>query len=183
MAARAAPARCFGTTASCASEKAFGMYPGDAKIPFVSALEFSPAEPEERWPAFRLMEEDGSFREGVDQPDLTREELTEMYTTMVRLQAMDQIFYDAQRQGRISFYMTSSGEEGTHVGCAHALDDGDMIFGQYRETGVLMHRGFTLQQFADQCFSNDGDPAKGRQMPVHYGSKVTRREGEGEGAG
>ena len=31
-------------------------------------------------------------------------------------------------------------------------------------------RGFTLQQFADQCFSNIGDPAKGRQMPVHYGS-------------
>ena len=76
LAARAAPARCFGATASCASEKAFGMYPGDAKIPFVSDLEFSPAEPEERWPAFRLMEEDGSFREGVDQPDLTREELT-----------------------------------------------------------------------------------------------------------
>ena len=39
--------------------------------------------------------------------------------------------------GRISFYMTSFGEEATHFGTAAALDMDDMIFGQYRETGVL----------------------------------------------
>ncbi|RHY99531.1 hypothetical protein DYB26_000205 [Aphanomyces astaci] len=47
----------------------------------------------------------------------------------------------------------------------------DMVFAQYREAGVLMYRGFTLDQFADQLFSNEGDLGKGRQMPVHYGSK------------
>lgn len=47
----------------------------------------------------------------------------------------------------------------------------DIIYGQYREAGVLMWRGFTLQQFADQCFSNCDDKGKGRQMPVHYGDK------------
>jgi 2-oxoisovalerate dehydrogenase E1 component alpha subunit len=46
-----------------------------------------------------------------------------------------------------------------------------MVFAQYREMGVLMYRGFTLQQLADQCFSNESDNGKGRQMPVHYGSK------------
>ena len=61
-------------------------------------------------------------------------------------------------------------EGGIHVGSAAGLSDDDMIYAQYREAGVLMWRGFTLQQFADQCFSNVGDPAKGRQMPVHYGS-------------
>ena len=35
-----------------------------------------------------------------------------------------------------------------------------------------MWRGFTLGQFTDQCFSNDRDLGKGRQMPVHYGSKA-----------
>ena len=34
---------------------------------------------------------------------------------------MDSIFYDAQRQGRISFYMTSYGEEAIHIGSAAAL--------------------------------------------------------------
>jgi len=85
---------------------------------------------------------------------------------------MDTIFQNAQRQGRISFYMTSSGEEATHVGSASALNLKDVILAQYRETGILMWRGFTLQQFADQCFSNAGDLGKGRQMPVHYGSRA-----------
>lgn len=83
---------------------------------------------------------------------------------------MDNIFYDAQRQGRISFYMTSYGEEAIHIGSSAALSGRDMVFAQYREQGILMWRGFSLMQFADQCFSNAGDPGKGRQMPVHYGS-------------
>ena len=37
--------------------------------------------------------------------------------------------------------------------------------------GVLMWRGFSLDQFMDQCYGNNADLAKGRQMPVHYGSK------------
>lgn len=38
-------------------------------------------------------------------------------------------------QGRISFYMTNYGEEGTHIGSAAALDARDIVFGQYREAG------------------------------------------------
>lgn len=40
---------------------------------------------------------------------------------------MDTILYDVQRQGRISFYMTNFGEEGTHVGSAAGLKDEDMV--------------------------------------------------------
>jgi len=35
-----------------------------------------------------------------------------------------------------------------------------------------MWRGFSLDQFTDQCFSNDADLGKGRQMPVHYGCRA-----------
>ena len=38
-------------------------------------------------------------------------------------------------------------------------------------SGVLMHRGFSLLQFMHQCYGNSKDIGKGRQMPVHYGSK------------
>lgn len=48
----------------------------------------------------------------------------------------------------------------------------DTVFAQYREQGVLFWRGFTLQDAADQCFSNASDMGKGRQMPVHYGSNL-----------
>ena len=37
-------------------------------------------------------------------------------------------------------------------------------------SGVLMYRGFTLDQFCDQCYGNAGDLGKGKQMPIHYGS-------------
>ena len=36
--------------------------------------------------------------------------------------------------------------------------------------GVLMYRGFSLDQFMHQCYSNCMDGGKGKQMPVHYGS-------------
>ena len=100
----------------------------------------------------------------------TKEQVIRMYTLMNRLHAFDQVFYDAQRQGRISFFMTSFGEEAAAIGSAAGLDRDDLVFAQYREAGVLMYRGFTLEEFADQCFSNEGDGGKGRQMPVHYGS-------------
>lgn len=34
-----------------------------------------------------------------------------IYQTMVTLQLMDKILYESQRQGRISFYLTNTGEE------------------------------------------------------------------------
>ena len=33
-----------------------------------------------------------------------------------------------------------------------------------------MYRGFTLEQFMDQCYGNTADQGKGRQMPIHYGT-------------
>lgn len=34
-----------------------------------------------------------------------------------------------------------------------------------------MWRGFGIDQFVNQCFGNYLDLGKGRQMPIHYGSK------------
>ena len=91
---------------------------------------------------------------------------------MIRLRQMDSIMQNAQRQGRISFYMTCRGEEAIHIGSAAALRPQDVILAQYREHGLLMWRGFTLDQFTNQCFSNDLDLGRGRQMPIHYGSRA-----------
>jgi 2-oxoisovalerate dehydrogenase E1 component alpha subunit len=98
--------------------------------------------------------------------------LMRAYRHMIRLREMDTILQNAQRQGRISFYMTCLGEEAIHIGSASALNLQDVVLAQYREAGLLMWRGFTLEQFTDQCFSNNKDLGKGRQMPVHYGSRA-----------
>ena len=55
---------------------------------------------------------------------------TRMYHGMMTLQVMDTFLYEAQRQGRISFYMTSHGEEAINIGSAAALSYNDIIFSQ-----------------------------------------------------
>lgn len=90
---------------------------------------------------------------------------------MLTITILDEILYNAQRQGRISFYMTSTGEEATHIGSAASLNEKDPVFAQYREVGVLLWRGFTISDVMNQCFGTYLDRGKGRQMPVHYGSQ------------
>jgi 2-oxoisovalerate dehydrogenase E1 component alpha subunit len=95
-----------------------------------------------------------------------------LYENMVAVSIMDLIMFDAQRQGRLSFYMTSQGEEGTCVGSASSLEKEDVIFSQYREAGVFVQRGYTFTDFMSQLFANVKDSGRGRNMPVHYGSKA-----------
>lgn len=57
------------------------------------------------------------------------------------------------------------------IGSAAALADDDEVLSQYRETGVLLWRGFTLDGIMAQVFGNHEDSCKGRQIAVHYGSK------------
>lgn len=53
-----------------------------------------------------------------------------MYEQMATLQVMDHIFYEAQRQGRISFYLTSVGEEAINIASAAALSPDDVLLPQ-----------------------------------------------------
>lgn len=138
---------------------------------FTTKMTFPDFDVEEGIPAYRIMTRDGSLLDPSQDPNLSQEMVTKMYQNMTLLSTIDQILYDSQRQGRISFYMTNYGEEGTQIGSTAALDDKDLIFAQYREAGCLLYRGFTLDELMDQCYGNCDDAGKGRQMPVHYGSK------------
>jgi len=62
-------------------------------------------------------------------------------------------------------------EEASQIGSIAALSPNDLVYAQYREAGIIMYRGYTLQQACDQCCGNVDDIGAGRQMPVHYGSR------------
>jgi len=145
------------------------QFPG-ATAGWTHDLEFVNADRYNGIPVYRVMDRSGRVIRASDEPKIADDTLIDMYKKMTLLNTMDKILYESQRQGRISFYMTNYGEEGTHMGSAAALDPEDFIYGQYRESGVLMYRGFTLDQFMDQCYGNENDASKGRQMPIHYGS-------------
>lgn len=120
-------------------------------------------------PMLQILKEDGTLHKAAKAPDIDKDLALKMFDTMQFIRILDERMIAAQRQGRISFYLSSLGEEAASIGSAAALDDGDMIMGQYREQGALAYRGFTVEQFMDQLFSNERDLGKGRQMPVHYG--------------
>ncbi|BES93038.1 2-oxoisovalerate dehydrogenase subunit alpha [Nesidiocoris tenuis] len=130
---------------------------------------------EDNFPApistYRVMDEEGRIIEKSQEPKIDDEKLIRMYKTMGLVNIVDKILYESQRQGRISFYMTNFGEEATHLGTAAALSDDDLVYAQYRESGVLHWRGFGLENLMNQCYGNKLDLGKGKQMPCHYGSK------------
>ncbi|CAL3962373.1 unnamed protein product [Diplocarpon coronariae] len=144
-------------------------FPGAIHSKFSNTLQFyqtpSPID------TYRAMSQDGDIvdSEYTPEPDTLA---LELYENMLKVSILDVIMFDAQRQGRLSFYMTGQGEEGTCVGSASALSKDDVIFCQYREAGVFAQRGFTFDDFMSQLFANSKDTGKGRNMPVHYGSKA-----------
>ncbi|HSE39303.1 MAG TPA: thiamine pyrophosphate-dependent dehydrogenase E1 component subunit alpha, partial [Acidobacteriota bacterium] len=76
-----------------------------------------------------------------------------------------------QRQGRIGFYGTATGEEAAVIGSAFALKPDDWIFPALRQGGAALLRGYPLVEYISQCMGNAADKTKGRQMPSHYCSR------------
>jgi 2-oxoisovalerate dehydrogenase E1 component alpha subunit len=122
-------------------------------------------------PTLCILRADGELYEGAPEPALQRELALRIYRTMLFTRVLDERMVSAQRQGRLSFYLTCAGEEAAVVGSVAAFEPGDMIFGQYREQAALRFRGFTAGQFMAQLLSTRNDLGRGRQMPVHYGCR------------
>lgn len=57
--------------------------------------------------------------------------LTRSYRAMTLVPVVDNVLYQSQRQGRISFYMQCAGEEAAVVASAAAMHPNDEIFMQY----------------------------------------------------
>lgn len=146
------------------------QFPG-AKAAWTDTLNYVQFHFNEGIPIYRVMDRAGQILREDQDPKLSEDTVIKMYRSMTLLNTMDKILYESQRQGRITFYMTNYGEEGTQVGSAAALSLEDLVFSQYREAGVLMWRGFTLENFMDQCYGNDRDFGKGRGMPINYGAR------------
>jgi 2-oxoisovalerate dehydrogenase E1 component alpha subunit len=90
---------------------------------------------------------------------------------MLLVREFDRLMLTAQRQGKTSFYMQSTGEEAVACGFRAALRAGDMNFPTYRQQGLLVAAGYPLVLMAAQVYSNALDPLGGRQLPVLYSAR------------
>jgi 2-oxoisovalerate dehydrogenase E1 component alpha subunit len=118
----------------------------------------------------RVLDDDGNAV-GEWNPQLDRETLRFGLRTMMKTRIFDARMVLAQRQRKMSFYMTSLGEEAIGTAHALALKDGDMCFPTYRQQSLLMAREYPMVDMVCQLLSNERDPMRGRQLPVMYSVK------------
>lgn len=106
------------------------------------------------------------------QGKISDSDLVKGYTAMVITRLVDDRMITIQRQGLISFAMSALGEEACAVASAAALEPQDWMYPQYRESGILFWRGFTIQQYVHHMFGDSSDLGLGRQMPNHFGARA-----------
>lgn len=133
----------------------------------------------------RLISEQGEwvapFEHGLDQGTLRG-----FYRDMLRARLLDEKLIILIRTGKTSFVAPSSGHEGAQIGMAHAMQKGhgsigeraeghaalsDWFFPYYRDNGSSLTLGIPAVEMFAQMLATKADPAKGRQMPEHFGSK------------
>lgn len=98
----------------------------------------------------------------------------ELYRHMRRIRLLDERMSALQRQGRIGFHGSCTGQEAVPVGVGFALRKGDWIFPALRESCVMLVRGFPLARYVAQDFGCSLDLTKGRQMPSHQSARSVR---------
>jgi len=118
-----------------------------------------------------VLKGDGSTWDHNREPSVKDDTLRAIYSTMVRVRMLNERGMNLQRQGRIGFYIGSEGQEAVHVASAAALEHTDWWFPHYRDPGVALLRGATIEQMVHQLYGNAKDMTKGRQMPNHFSFK------------
>ncbi len=111
---------------------------------------------------------DDNVAAGAWQPQLSPQQLRSGLEVMLRARHFDARMVTMQRQGRLSFFVSSKGEEAAAVASAMPYIHDDLLFPSYRQPGLLLVRGMPPLTMMCQLIGNVGDNAKGRQMPVHY---------------
>ena len=107
-------------------------------------------------------------------PEMPAEDFRSLYEWMIRVRVFDTRIVNLQRQGRLAFFVPSSGEEAVQIGTAWALRPEDWVFPAYREQGVALFRGYPLPELLGQMLGNSKDYLLGRQMPDHFGTPKVR---------
>ena len=89
----------------------------------------------------RILDPDGTVRDGATVPDLDDETLVQMYEQMRLARTLDERATTLHRQGRMGTFPPLRGQEAAQVASTHALAADDWISYQYREHGALAVRG------------------------------------------
>jgi TPP-dependent pyruvate/acetoin dehydrogenase alpha subunit len=100
--------------------------------------------PDDEADVYQILAPDGTL-EG-DIPDLSSEDLLEMYRAFVLTRAFEDKIFRMQRRGEISIITRSIGEEATPLGSLAALEPGDWCFPSYRQAAGFFYWDFPVER-------------------------------------
>jgi len=109
----------------------------------------------------QIMDKDGVVVRPDLMPELTDEEIVEIYKTMRFSRIIDEKTLQYQRQGRMLTYAPNLGQEATQVGSAFAIRQTDWVAPSFRELGVWLRKGAPLKNIFLYWFGNE----LGMKMP------------------
>ena len=118
----------------------------------------------------QVIKADGEYDPKLD-PDLSHEDLLRMHRYMLTVRKLNEKGMSLQRQGRLGFFMESTGQEACQIGSAYALTPQDWALPSYRDPGFCLVRGVPLTTLFDQLMANSADESKGRSLPTHWSFK------------
>lgn len=108
---------------------------------------------EELFPMVQVIGNDGSVV--GNEPDLTDDQLRDLYTRLVLLRNFDNKSLNLARQGRIGNYLSYSGQEACQLGSVYHLEQQDWIFPTYRDHGAMFSHGMPHSQIVRYFFGDE----------------------------
>lgn len=126
---------------------------------------FNPLEDE----MIQVMDETGEIVDPDLLPELSDEELLKLYHTMRRSRAIDSVALNLQRQGRMLTYAPNLGQEAAQVGTGFALKETDWGVPAFRELGMWLSKGWTVDKILQYWYGSEWGSHHGddiRLLPV-----------------
>lgn len=126
---------------------------------------FNPLEDE----MIQVMNEQGEIINPELMPEVSDEEILSLYKLMRRTRAMDTIALSLQRQGRMLTYAPNMGQEAAQVGSAYALKKTDWAVPAFRELGMWLMKGWSMEKILQYWYGNEWGSHTGedlRLLPV-----------------
>ena len=84
-----------------------------------------------------ILDEQGKVDKDLE-PDLSQDQLLELYRHMVWARMTDERMLNLQRQGRIGTFGPATGQEAAHIAPMFAAEDRDWFVGAFREHGARL---------------------------------------------
>ena len=106
----------------------------------------------------------------------TKQQLLDIYNTMVLARELDNRMLTLIKQGKGFFHMGCSGHESAQIAAALTINEGkDWSYPYYRDGAYTLALGVTPKEHLLSFLARADDPASGgRQMPMHYSNKNLR---------